>query len=256
MRNVSTERLFRAMHGTSLDPMCLCAAHLLVPLNVVRLPDNERSVLSDPIIVATSSEKTVQCFRDPMFPNHPHMENEEHEQGDMHDSHHQRSGGTTTDKKTPTTTGAISSNNNANTEDERKIRSSLFSTSDGGAKNQKDGENEGHNSKGSKIRLEEMERQRDVIQTLKALDESGTMHCEQFPGRLLVEYMTDDGLSVKRTWKDSSDAMCIVHCASVMARKAVYEPEGGLFVNYAHAIYQHLHQSGVQRRTGCTWTRS
>jgi hypothetical protein len=66
-RNVSLDRLWRAMRHITLDPVCVCAAHLLVPLNVVRLPDEGRTVVFDPLIITAAGKPMERCFRDPLF---------------------------------------------------------------------------------------------------------------------------------------------------------------------------------------------
>jgi hypothetical protein len=75
-RNISLERIVMLMSGILVEPSCICAAHMLMPLNIVRIPNKQHTILVNPIIIVISDNSSSICFNNNLFQNtHRHRGN-------------------------------------------------------------------------------------------------------------------------------------------------------------------------------------
>jgi hypothetical protein len=211
-RNISLERIVMLMSGILVEPSCICAAHMLMPLNIVRIPNEQHTILVNPIIIVISDNSSSICFNNNLFQNtHRHGGNAK--EASPSDTRHK-----TMEHKTVLCVGntkPASAVGSTLTDDKQNVKTSKALTS----------------------ALESMGRGARLYAAGNRWDDDNN-HCELFPRKLLVEYSSyvDSTGSRRRDWLMDRSSACLVHCTNVFMRDTVYTKEG-LTVDYYAGIY-------------------
>lgn len=213
-RNVSLERFVKSMLSIAPNQSCICAAHMLVPFNVIRTGSGDQtSVLFNPVISIASERYANLCFKDDLF-SHSHDQYYNHgidkydteevlpkSRYDISRHHHHHHHG-----------NLIKRDDDDNYDEEINRKEKM----------------DGINHRNSNTRHHKSK---------FIMNKEPGIHCETFPERILVDHQTYDDYNNRRTWFSSGNSACIVHCSSIASRSIIFNDEGQFYKDYVTRIH-------------------